>query len=75
MNRQVPIEGQKVEVRLEDGDWQDAVYAHEVFTDSYGLPLDSGKIREWRAIATGPRVNGAGQVPRGASRPAGQHIQ
>lgn len=49
MNKQLPIEGQKVQVKLREGDWQDAVYRENHFVDLYGLPLDADKVLEWRA--------------------------
>lgn len=50
MNGQLPLEGQKVEVKLVEGEWQEAVYRGANFVDHYGLPLDAEKIAEWRPI-------------------------
>ena len=45
MNRQVPIEGQKVDVRLEDGDWQDAVYAQSCLTHAGAIRHEATRAR------------------------------
>lgn len=67
MNGQRPVEGQKVEVKLEEGDWQEAVYRDANFVDLYGLPLEVEKISEWRAIGATPPVNGASPIERDPS--------
>jgi hypothetical protein len=64
MNGRLPIEGEKVQVKLKEGDWQDAVYRGENFVDLYGLPLDAEKISEWRSVAVTPAVNGASRIQR-----------
>jgi hypothetical protein len=70
MNGQLPDEGQKVQVRLKQGDWQDAVYREDNFVDLYGLPLGLDKVLEWRAMATKPAVNGASRIQRTSLRSA-----
>jgi hypothetical protein len=72
MNRQLPIEGQKVQVKLKQGEWQDAVYQDENFVDLYGLPLGYEKVLEWRAVASADHINGASHVRRPAIRPSGR---
>ncbi len=68
MNGPLPVEGQKVEVKLVEGDWQEAVYRDANFVDLYGLPLEVEKISEWRAVAVTPAVkpalNGASRIQR-----------
>lgn len=51
MNGQLPVEGQKIQVKLRDGEWQDAVYRNDDFIDVYGLPLSFNKILAWRPAA------------------------
>lgn len=58
MNSQLPIEGQKIQVKLRDGEWQDAVYRNDDFVDVYGLPLAFDKILAWRPAGSNGRVNG-----------------
>ncbi len=58
MNSQLPIEGQKIEVKLRDGEWQDAVYRNDDFIDVYGLPLSFDKILAWRPANPKGRSNG-----------------
>jgi hypothetical protein len=74
MNGQLPIEGQKVQVKLKEGDWQEAVYRGENFVDVYGLPLGFDKIAEWRAIAVKPVVNGASRLQRSSLKTAATSI-
>jgi hypothetical protein len=59
MNSPLPMEGQQVEVKMKDGDWQDAVYRDENFVDSYGLPLAFDKILRWRPMSSGTHINGS----------------
>jgi hypothetical protein len=58
MNSQLPIEGQKIQVKLRDGDWQDATYRNDDFIDVYGLPLSFDKILAWRPANANGRSNG-----------------
>ena len=58
MNSQLPIEGQKIQVKLRDGEWQDAVYRNDDFIDVYGLPLSFDKILAWRPANSNGRSNG-----------------
>jgi hypothetical protein len=64
MNSKLPIEGQKIEVKLKDGDWQEAVYRDDKFEDLYGLPLMFDRIEEWRPSGSRGRAStpGRGQV-------------
>jgi len=48
MTRERPQEGEAVQVKLNDGDWQPATYREGQFIDLYGLPLDSRKITRWQ---------------------------
>ncbi|WP_395680817.1 hypothetical protein [Dokdonella sp.] len=48
MNSRLPENGQKVQVKLRAGEWQDAIYRGDDFVDRYGLPLAFDKIQEWR---------------------------
>jgi hypothetical protein len=57
MNAQLPIEGQKVQVKLNDGDWQEAVFRDENFVDLYGLPLGFEKVAQWRPVVSTTRKN------------------
>ena len=56
MNSRLPDDGQRVQVRLREGEWQDAIYRGDDFVDRYGLPLAFDKIQEWRS-APAPRIN------------------
>ncbi|MGN6518739.1 MAG: hypothetical protein ACTHK2_04860 [Dokdonella sp.] len=56
MNSQLPIEGQKIQVKLRDGDWQDATYRNDDFIDVYGLPLSFDKILAWRPAGSSGRI-------------------
>ena len=49
MKGELPMERQAVQVKVDDGDWQPAVYQDGQFVDLYGLPLDHKKISSWRA--------------------------
>ena len=73
MNSSLPIEGQQVQVKLKEGDWQEAVYRDDNFVDLYGLPLDFDKILQWRPASSSAHVNGGTQPPGrgGAWQPAG----
>jgi len=68
MNGRLPIEGQNVQVKLKDGDWQDAVYGDAKFIDLYGLPLGAEKISEWRSVAAAPAMNGANRTQRSSAQ-------
>ena len=48
MKGELPAERQAVQVKVDDGDWQPAVYQDGQFVDLYGLPLDHKKISSWR---------------------------
>ncbi|MEO7324152.1 MAG: hypothetical protein ABIW82_04925 [Dokdonella sp.] len=50
MNKQLPIDGQTIHVKLKEGEWQEASYRDENFVDLYGLPLGFDKILEWRPV-------------------------
>lgn len=52
MKGELPMERQSVQVKLNDGDWQPAVYQDGQFVDLYGLPLDHRKIDGWRPAGT-----------------------
>ncbi|MEO7432714.1 MAG: hypothetical protein ABIR62_11975 [Dokdonella sp.] len=68
MNGQLPVEGQNVEVKLVEGEWQAAVYREAKFVDLYGLPLEADKISEWRTVDEGSAgesaMNGPSRIPR-----------
>ncbi|MEO6690357.1 MAG: hypothetical protein ABIS07_10270 [Dokdonella sp.] len=51
MNKQLPIDGQTIQVKLKEGEWQQATYRDDNFVDLYGLPLEFDKIVEWRPLA------------------------
>lgn len=56
MTKTPPTEGQQVQVKLYDGQWQDATYRDGGYIDGFGLPLDPTRVSQWRAsIAGGPR--------------------
>ncbi|HEU4664005.1 MAG TPA: hypothetical protein VFS55_08240 [Dokdonella sp.] len=61
MNGQLPIEGQKIQVKLREGEWQDAVYRNDDFVDVYGLPLAFDKILAWRPAHSGGLAGGEPQ--------------
>jgi hypothetical protein len=67
MNSPLPIEGQQVQVKLKDGDWQEAVYRDENFVDLYGLPLEFDKILRWRPMSSNTHVNGTQPPEQGAA--------
>jgi hypothetical protein len=71
MNSQLPIEGQRVHVKLKQGEWQEAVYRDDNFVDVYGLPLGFDKITEWRSAVPAGHVNGSGRIQPSALRPTG----
>jgi hypothetical protein len=48
MKGELPLERQAVQVKLNEGDWQSAVYQDGQFVDLYGLPLDHQKVTSWR---------------------------
>jgi hypothetical protein len=48
MKGELPSERQAVQVKINGGDWQPAVYQDGQFVDLYGLPLDHAKISSWR---------------------------
>lgn len=48
MKGELPMERQAVQVQINDGDWQAAVYQDGQFVDLYGLPLDHRKVTSWR---------------------------
>ncbi len=48
MKGELPMEQQSVQVKIENGEWQAAVYQDGQFVDLYGLPLDRTKISGWR---------------------------
>ncbi|HEY6984507.1 MAG TPA: hypothetical protein VH375_00380 [Rhodanobacteraceae bacterium] len=48
MKGELPMERQAVQVKINDGEWQPAVYQDGQFVDLYGLPLDYRKITTWR---------------------------
>ncbi|HEY6941453.1 hypothetical protein [Dokdonella sp.] len=58
MNSQLPMEGQKIQVKLREGEWQDAVYRNDDFVDVYGLPLAFDKILAWRPASQNGRSGG-----------------
>ena len=49
----LPSDRQPVEVKLEKGDWQPAVYRNGQFIDGYGLPLDLRRVASWRSAGAG----------------------
>jgi|GEM_PF-5097934 len=51
MTKNPPAEGQQVQVKLFDGDWQAATYRGGGYIDTYGLPLDPTRIAQWRPAA------------------------
>jgi len=48
MKGELPMERQAVQVKINDGEWQPAIYQDGQFVDLYGLPLDHRKITGWR---------------------------
>ena len=70
MKGELPMDRQAVQVKINDGDWQAAVYQDGQFVDLYGLPLDHKKISSW--LPAGGSVNGGGagnRDLRGVQRP------
>jgi hypothetical protein len=67
MNNQLPNDSQKVQVKLMEGDWQDAVYRENHFVDLYGLPLDADKVLEWRPLVPAAQARPANQARRNMS--------
>lgn len=63
MNTQLPIDGQTIQVKLKEGEWQEATYRNDNFVDLYGLPLGFDKILEWR-----PLVSNASSHPPSLTR-------
>ena len=57
MRGELPMDRQAVQVKINDGDWQAAVYQDGQFVDLYGLPLDHRKISSWRPA--GGTANGS----------------
>lgn len=57
MKGELPMDRQAVQVKINDGDWQPAVYQDGQFVDLYGLPLDHQKISSWRPA--GGTANGS----------------
>jgi hypothetical protein len=48
MDTRCPNDGQVVQVRIDDGEWQPATFRDGQFVDLYGLPLDAAKMSEWK---------------------------
>ncbi len=63
MKGELPLERQAVQVKLNDGDWQSAIYQDGQFVDLYGLPLDHRKVSSWRAA--GGSIDGRATPIRG----------
>jgi len=57
MKGELPMDRQPVQVKVDDGDWQAAVYQDGQFVDLYGLPLNHRKITSWRPA--GGAANGS----------------
>lgn len=57
MNKQLPIDGQTIHVKLKEGEWQEATYREDNFVDLYGLPLEFDKILEWRPLVADAPAN------------------
>lgn len=57
MKGELPMDRQSVQVKINDGDWQAAMYQDGQFVDLYGLPLDYTKISSWRPA--GGSANGS----------------
>ena len=68
MNGELPVDRQAVQVKVDDGDWQPAVYQDGQFVDLYGLPLDHRKIKSWRP-AGGAANGGGASEPRSVRGP------
>ena len=48
MDTRDPNDGQVVQVRIDDGEWQAATFRDGQFIDQYGLSLDATKVSEWK---------------------------
>jgi hypothetical protein len=70
MNKQLPIDGQTIQVKLKEGEWQEATYRDDNFVDLYGLPLGFDKILEWRPLAADAPANSAGARRNTTNMPA-----
>ena len=71
MKGELPMDRQAVQVKINDGDWQAAVYQDGQFVDLYGLPLDGTKISIWRPAGGSADGRPAANRPlRGEPRPA-----
>jgi hypothetical protein len=55
-----PIEGQQIQVKLKDGEWQEATYREGTYVDLYGLPLAADKVLAWRPASSHTHMNGVG---------------
>ncbi len=60
MRGELPMDRQAVQVKINDGEWQAAVYQDGQFVDLYGLPLDGGKISSWRPAGGAANGSAAG---------------
>jgi hypothetical protein len=70
MKGELPMDRQAVQVKIDDGDWQAAVYQDGQFVDLYGLPLDSLKVSSWRPAGGGADGRPAANRPlRDEQRP------
>jgi hypothetical protein len=49
-NEQLPSNGQVVQVRVGNGEWQHATFRDGEFIDAYGMPLDRRRITGWRPL-------------------------
>lgn len=75
MKGELPQERQSVQIRINNGDWQPAIYQDGQFVDLYGLPLDHNRITSWRpaggtpegSTATGRHRLWAAQTPSARS--------
>jgi len=70
MKGELPMDRQAVQVKIDDGDWQAAVYQDGQFVDLYGLPLDSHKISSWRPAGGSADGRAAANRPLREQRPA-----
>jgi hypothetical protein len=66
MKGELPMDRQAVQVKLNEGDWQPAVYQDGQFVDLYGLPLDHLKVTSWRPA--GGSANGGAASDRRTAR-------
>ena len=55
-----PDHGQKINVKLREGEWQEATCQDDNFIDLYGLPLGFAKILEWRPRVVDTPAHAAG---------------